>query len=42
MAPLFDLAPFRVAASPAADGAVLMEAHGPAGQTAMTATAALS
>ena len=42
MAPLFDLAPFRVAATPAADGPVLMEAHGPAGQTAMTATATLS
>ena len=39
--PLFDLAPFRVAATPAADGRVLLEAHGPAGLTAMTATAAL-
>jgi 3-methylfumaryl-CoA hydratase len=42
MAPLFDLAPFRVAATPAADGHVLMQAHGPAGETATTATAALS
>jgi 3-methylfumaryl-CoA hydratase len=41
-APLFDLAPFRVAASPAADGDVLLEAHGPDGRTAMTATAALA
>lgn len=46
-APLFDLAPFRVAATPvaatpAAEAHVLMEAHGPAGQTAMTATAALA
>jgi 3-methylfumaryl-CoA hydratase len=41
MAPLFDLAPFRVAAT-AADGPVRMEAHGPAGQMAMTATAVLA
>lgn len=41
-APLFDLAPFRVAATPAADGRVLLEAHGPAAETAMTATAAFS
>lgn len=39
-APLFDLAPFRVAATPAADGRVLLEAHGPDAETAMTATAA--
>jgi 3-methylfumaryl-CoA hydratase len=42
VAPLFDLAPFRVAATPAADGSVRMEAHGPAGETAMTATAILA
>jgi 3-methylfumaryl-CoA hydratase len=42
LTPLFDLAPFRVAATPAADGPVRMEAHGPAGQTAMTATAILA
>lgn len=41
-APLFDLAPFRVAAIPAPDGHVQMQAHGPAGETAMTATAVLS
>ncbi len=39
-APLFDLAPFRVAATPD-DGAVKLEAHGPDGKTAMTATAKL-
>lgn len=41
-APLFDLAPFRVAATPAADGHVRLEAHGPAAETAMTATAAFT
>ena len=40
-APLFDLAPFRVAATPD-DGAVKLEAHGPDGKTAMTATAKLA
>ena len=40
-APLFDLAPFRVAATPD-DGAVKLEAHGPDGKTAMTAAATLA
>jgi 3-methylfumaryl-CoA hydratase len=40
-APLFDLAPFRVAATPD-DGTVRLEAHGPDGKTAMTATAELA
>jgi len=39
-APLFDLAPFRVSGVPG-DGAVALEAHGPDGKTAMTATAEL-
>jgi 3-methylfumaryl-CoA hydratase len=41
-APLFDLAPFRIAATPDTDSRVLLEAHGPDGRTAMTATAALA
>ena len=40
-APLFDLAPFRVMAVAEGD-AVKLEAHGPDGRTAMTATAMLS
>jgi len=40
-APLFDLAPFRVVGVPSADGAVALEAHGPDGATAMTASATL-
>lgn len=40
-APLFDLAPFRVSAAAAPDGHVEMEAHGPDGAIAMTATATL-
>ncbi|MGF1639546.1 MAG: acyl-CoA dehydrogenase [Rhodospirillales bacterium] len=41
LAPLFDLAPFRVAATPEAS-TVRLEAHGPDGRTAMTATAQLA
>ena len=40
-APLFDLAPFRVMAVAAGD-AVTLQAHGPDGRTAMSATATLS
>ncbi len=39
-APLFDLAPFRVSGVPE-DGTVALEAHGPDGKAAMTATAEL-
>lgn len=38
-APLFDLAPFRVAATPNDAGRIMLEAHGPDGRPAMTATA---
>jgi 3-methylfumaryl-CoA hydratase len=41
-APLFDLAPFRVVATSLADGSIVLEAHGPDGRTAMTATATLA
>ncbi len=41
-APLFDLAPFRLTGTPAEDGAVALEAHGPNGKTAMSATAELA
>ncbi len=40
-APLFDLAAFRVAAVPGANGHVALEAHAPDGKTAMTAAAEL-
>jgi 3-methylfumaryl-CoA hydratase len=41
-APLFDLAPFRLLGVPDPEGAtVALEAHGPDGRTAMTATARL-
>ncbi|TVR99912.1 MAG: acyl-CoA dehydrogenase [Rhodospirillales bacterium] len=40
LAPLFDLAPFRVTGR-ASDGAVVLEALGPDGKTAMTAEASL-
>lgn len=41
-APLFDLFPFRVAAVPAADGTVALEALGPDATAAMTAKATLA
>ncbi len=40
-APLFDLAPFRLVATPDAQNTVLLEAHGPDGRTAMSASAEL-
>jgi len=41
-APLFDLAPFRLVGVPGDDGSVALEAQGPDGKTAMTATAELA
>ncbi len=40
-APLFDLAPFRLTATPADNNMVELEAHGPNGKVAMSATAEL-
>lgn len=40
-APLFDLAPFRIAATPDGSGRIVLEAHAPNGTTAMTAGAEL-
>lgn len=40
-APLFDLAPFRLVATPESDGAVALEAQGPDGLVAMSAEAAM-
>jgi 3-methylfumaryl-CoA hydratase len=40
-APLFDLAPFRLVGTPDAQGTVRLEAQGPDGRTAMTASAEL-
>lgn len=40
--PLFDLAPFRVAATPDGGERIALEAHGPDGRVAMTATAELA
>ncbi len=40
-APLFDLAPFRLVGTPS-EPSIQLEAQGPAGQTAMTATAELA
>lgn len=40
-APLFDLAPFRLVGTPDAQDTVLLEAHGPDGRTAMSASAEL-
>jgi len=41
-APLFDLAPFRLVGVPGDDGTIGLEAQGPDGKTAMTATAELA
>jgi 3-methylfumaryl-CoA hydratase len=41
-APLFDLAPFRLVGIPDGSGKVRLEAHGPDGRTAMTASAELA
>jgi 3-methylfumaryl-CoA hydratase len=41
LAPLFDLAPFRIVGTPD-NGTVRLEAQGPDGKTAMTATAELA
>jgi 3-methylfumaryl-CoA hydratase len=41
-APVFDLAPFRLVATPGADGAIALEAQGPDGKVAMTASAQLA